>query len=125
VQTIDKMINNNKRNIDFQIQTDNLQLSISRSVSIGMFTSELISNSIKYAFEGIENPSISIKLTNTQEFVYYEISDNGIGFKTEQNTKNSLGMKLIDIFARQLKAQLEIQSNNGVKVKLTIPKSNL
>ena len=97
-------------------------LSVSDCISFGILTSEVISNSIKHAFEGIRDPKISIDLTVDQEFIIYCIRDNGVGLNLEEkNRPTSLGLRLIDVFARQLDAYLSIESDDGVVVKMKIP----
>ncbi len=54
---------------------------------------------------------------------FFAIQDNGIGFNLNEVSNESLGMKLLNIHARQLKAKLSISTNNkGTKVELIIPK---
>lgn len=121
IDTLDNMVNSEKRDIQFDLHIEKVELPINKSITIGMFTNEVITNSIKYAFEGIKNPRIMVKLLNQKDKIFYSISDNGIGFKKIKNDKKSLGMRLIDIFARQLNALKIVNAGNGVSISLIIP----
>jgi two-component sensor histidine kinase len=113
VQKINEMVNDNNFKIEFDIQIDEVNFNISDCVSIGMITSELLSNAIKYAFKNTKNPRIAVDLkydTTTQNIIY-TIKDNGIGF--EKDTNPGLGLRLIDIFSRQLNGTYNFESQNG------------
>jgi two-component sensor histidine kinase len=44
-----------------------------------MITSELVSNSIKYAFPKVKEPKIAIELHNTADKIIFSVHDNGKG----------------------------------------------
>lgn len=123
VASINEMVNTEKLPIQFEINTYDHMLSVSDCISFGILTSEVISNSIKYAFKGIENPRINIDLKLEKELIIYQIKDNGVGIKEEKtDDTSSLGLRLVDVFSRQLNAKLNIESDKGVVVKLEIPR---
>lgn len=103
---------NKTNNIKYKINIANLYLNITDCVAIGMITSELISNSKKYAFDNIKNPIIAIQLALSKDAksLTYEISDNGNGFAME-HIKEGLGMRLIGIFSTQLKGIYNLNSS--------------
>ena len=113
VQKMDEMVNDSHLQIDFDIHIDDVDFNISDCVSIGMITSELLSNSIKYAFKGVKKPRITIdlKYNPITKTVFYAIADNGIGF--EKGNFTGLGLRLIDIFTRQLNGDYSIITQNG------------
>jgi two-component sensor histidine kinase len=57
---------------------------------VAIILNELMTNSVKYAFANIENPKITIELTNEQ--LYYH--DNGVGFEDEL-LSSSYGLMLV------------------------------
>lgn len=125
VFSINEMVNPEKLPIEFNINTINHNLNISDCISFGILTSEVISNSIKYAFGHIEKPKIDINFSIEDDTIIYTIEDNGVGLKETDNKKpGSLGMRLIDVFSRQLNAKLSIENNPGVLVRLQIPLKN-
>lgn len=108
--------------VKFDIELEDVNFDINNSVAIGMITSEIISNSIKHAFTNSENPQVKVRLKHilSQQLIEYTIEDNGKGF-SEQKNENGLGLRLIDIFARQLEAEYETDRNNGLKYTFKIP----
>ncbi len=116
------MIEDKDLNIHFKVKIEDVCYNINNSVAIGMITSELLSNSIKYAFEGIENPEIEInlRLDEANKTMIYTISDNGKGYDPK-NVQSGLGSRLIDIFSRQLKGKYVITNTSGLKYTFEFP----
>ena len=71
------------KNINFFIDTKDLVLNIDQAIYCGLIINELVTNSIKYAFNN-ENANISIILdTDIEKRYLLNISDNGKGFDWE------------------------------------------
>lgn len=93
-----------------------LNFAVSTCIPLGLILNELITNSIKYAFEGIAQPKITLQITAVQnnEFIF-QYYDNGVGlppdFKLE--TAKSLGMRLVNRLSKQLKGNLHYEYLNG------------
>lgn len=106
---------------DLQLNAD-IKFNTTHSVAIGMITSEIISNTIKHAFESTNKPKISIglNLDLSKNKVVYTIKDNGCGLN-ELNKKEGLGTRLIDIFARQMEAEYIVRNTNGLEYEFIIP----
>ncbi|GAB4382201.1 MAG: hypothetical protein Kow0075_14030 [Salibacteraceae bacterium] len=85
---------------------DAIKMDISRGISLGMIINELLTNSIKYAFDGVVHPEVQIevKLNQATGKITMHYRDNGVGFDPEEVNKG-LGLRLIDMFSRQLKGQ--------------------
>jgi two-component sensor histidine kinase/sugar lactone lactonase YvrE len=95
---------------------ENISLNINHCLALGMITTELISNSVKHrsSFSSIPIISITFKRdTNSQRYLYI-IRDNGPGLPENQKQSNGLGMRLIDIFVRQLKGKYTFKNDGGV-----------
>lgn len=113
VDSMNELVNSKAIPIQFHVESDTLVFDTQKAIAIGMITSELISNSIKYAFANTNNPSITIKLARQLDTITYEVRDNGIGFKETNEQRKKLGMRLISIFSRQLKGDYTFESSNG------------
>lgn len=108
--------------VSFQLDIDDLKFNVNDSVALGMITSEVVSNSIKYAFEKTTHPVVSIRLkySAAKGCVEYTISDNGSGIN-ESIKGQGLGQRLIDIFSRQMEASYAIINENGLTYSFEIP----
>ncbi|MCX6210338.1 MAG: hypothetical protein NTZ59_12780 [Bacteroidetes bacterium] len=96
--------------IAFEINIDDFPLNISQCTSMGIITSEIITNCIKHAFYEIDKPRISInlKVNQTLNKVEYIIADNGVGMSmSNKSSSDGVGKKLIDVFCRQLQGNYE------------------
>lgn len=120
INSINEMINNNKIKIVITQSIENINIDVSYCIALGMITNEAISNSVKHAFKNQENPEVKINLycNSKTKLIVYSIKDNGIGIDPKfLNADNkSLGLRLINIFSKQLNAQLEIKNVEGTEI---------
>ena len=82
---------------------------------LGLLINEVVSNSIKYAFKGINNKKIYLYFNQSGTDFELKIGDMGVGFN-EDNTsfnENSIGLELINSLSEQLGGELERTNNSG------------
>lgn len=101
------------------LDVDEVQLNIETAVPCGLIISELVSNSLKYAFPtGIGEIQISLqKLEDEYELT---IGDNGVGFPEEldyQKTE-SLGLQLVNTLVNQVEGEIELDRSKGTEFKI-------
>lgn len=88
-----------------------VQYNLDTAIPLGLLINEVVTNSLKYGFAGNDTGKISIQLRASSEPESYDlrISDNGIGFSEEIDFENntSLGLKLIQNLARQLRGSVK------------------
>ncbi len=115
----------NTLDIDLELDIPDINLKVDTIISLGLIVNEIITNSIKYAFTPEEKAVIYIKLEQNDQYSYQlAIGDNGVGFSKEKSDKpsNSMGLKLIDSLARQIKGEIKKSFNleeNGTHYTLT------
>jgi two-component system, sensor histidine kinase PdtaS len=105
-----------------------LVLDVDTAISIGLITNELLTNSMKYAFEEKENGNINITLNeeDTEGGLLLKVSDDGIGKVPDQKAKGTgFGTQLISLLTRQLDGRLIYENNNGTTVLLYFKKVKL
>ncbi len=108
--------------ISFECFSPAINLPVNVTVSLGFLLNELITNSIKHAFKGIELPVIKVSIEQKENGnIVFEYRDNGAGLPENFNADklDSLGVLLIKISAQQLKGLLKMQNDNGFHLKLT------
>ncbi len=92
------------------------------TVYLGMIVNELMTNSIKYAFDKQANPKIILKVTPLEDkMVSLLYQDNGIGHKNHTPSSGK-GMGIITDMIEQLYGTFEVNTNNGFLLKATFPK---
>jgi two-component system, sensor histidine kinase PdtaS len=111
-------------NISLNIELeDNLFFNMDTAIPLGIIVNELVSNSLKHAFKGIDRGEIRIKLhiekgesDNSTSFILI-VSDNGVGIpeNLEIEDLDSLGMQLVITLVDQLDGELELKRNNGTE----------
>lgn len=111
---------NNKMHIKTDIES--LDFPLEKLVALGLICSELLANSVKHVFEKVETPEFSIELKKTSAGHYFKVKDNGIEIEqTKDEERVKLGMRLIDIFSRQVGGQYAINRDSGYEFELIFP----
>jgi PAS domain S-box-containing protein len=97
------------------------------AVPLGIIVNELVSNSLKHAFNENEKGEIRIKLwkeikdNQTQASTFnLKISDNGKGIPENIRLESfeSLGLKLVSILIEQLDGKIEFGRENGTEFRI-------
>lgn len=102
-------------NISFKLNI-NAILDIEEAIYCGLIVNELVTNSIKYAFDGKEG-CISISLNNYNKGILLEVSDNGKGLiKSDKVTFGQMMVKSLAI--EQLEGDLNIEVDKGTHISL-------
>ena len=99
-------------------------LSCHRDVALpcGLIVNEVLSNALKYAFPGGKVGDVQIELRREANGgVHLLIADNGIGLPRGCNweTSPTLGLRLVRTLARQIEANLQVNSDNGTTFSIS------
>lgn len=100
-----------------------IALPLNKMIPCGLLLNEVLTNIYKYAFDGLNEGIITINTTMEGDHFILEIADNGIGIPEDKEivANQSLGMLLIQSFARQMKAKITMINFKGVKYIIEIP----
>ncbi len=102
----------NKTHINLHINSTVNTIELNHIVPLSLILNELISNSLKHAFENQKNGEIKINISTNQTInLNLCYKDNG-KWKTPKN-KNSFGLDLIDTFTEQLNGQYTFNSKKN------------
>jgi PAS domain S-box-containing protein len=78
------------------------------AMPLALILNELMTNAFKYGCAGDGDARIRVGLTNEDgQFVLY-VEDGGPGFDLEEVAKQSSGLKLVQLLARQVRGHLEV-----------------
>ncbi len=93
-----------------------VKLEIDQAIPCGLIVTELVSNSLKYAFatDRLQN-RISIELSAQGDDCRLVVADNGAGLPEGLNIDQarSLGLRLVEMLTRQLHGTFEVKSAPG------------
>lgn len=94
-----------KKRVRFEVEANNVSLDIDTAIPIGLILTELMTNSLKYAFVDRDEGEISVHVKHEGEKDYELIfKDNGVGIPETKlaQPNETLGFRLIHSLTRQL-----------------------
>ena len=101
--------------VSTRIHVDEIILGADLLSSLGIIISELVTNSMKYAFRGRNDGMISLEVTRKNSNVTVLFRDNGPGFPEGVSLENSrgFGLQLVDMLVQQIKGTVSLKSEAG------------
>jgi chemotaxis protein methyltransferase CheR len=114
------------RPIAIKVEADNSMIDSARAVSVGLIVTELLINSIKYAFPA-NRPDAAIAVTYQVSGSDWKltVSDNGIGKAAEDAVKpvGGLGTAIVNALVRQLEAQMHTVTSPASGMSVSIERA--
>ncbi len=109
--------NADKSNVKPIFEVEDLNLNIDTAVPCGLIISELVSNSLKYAFPKNMKGEILVSLKFIDNKYQLIICDNGIGIPAEIDFKKleTLGLLLVFNLTEQLDGKITINREHGTE----------
>jgi two-component sensor histidine kinase/ABC-type uncharacterized transport system substrate-binding protein len=106
--------------INLALSIDDAYLNIDTMIPLGLVINELVTNSLKHAFEGVERPEISISFNVYNDHFAMVYSDNGRGLPEHIDFSNSrtLGLQIVNMLILQLKGTVELDKEKRNKFTL-------
>jgi len=111
--------------VDLRMDIDDIELDIDTMVPLGLIINELLTNSLKYAFEGKENGMLSVNLKTKGDKVTLEITDNGKGYDPNEVGESSFGTTLINALTEQIEGKMSTDLSNGTSVNIQFDLSSI
>jgi two-component system, sensor histidine kinase PdtaS len=112
------------RSIRYIIRAEPVKLDIDTAIPLGLITNELVTNAYKYAFVDNGSGTIEVSLTETLDHNYsLQISDDGKGLPDDFDPEESpsLGLRLVKILAKQIKARMAYLKGKGTVCQIVFP----
>ena len=100
-----------------------VSLSVDMAVPCGLILNELAGNALKHAFKDRPQGEVTVSLQGFEDGrIRLAVRDNGIGLPTgfDWTQTRSLGLHLVQMLARQLRATVEVSSDDGTTFKITM-----
>ncbi len=108
--------------VKYNVETHGIELGLDSAVPLGLIVAELIANSFKHAFVGVDSKQIALELERDGNYLHMTVSDNGVGLPDNfnQGELDSLGMDIILALVEQLDGTIQFDSNKGEGTSCTI-----
>lgn len=97
-------------------------LPVDIAVPCGLILNELAGNAFKHAFLGRSEGEVMVSLQRGSDGrIFLSLRDDGIGFpqKIDWQESSSLGLRLVQMLARQLHATAEMHCSDGTEFQIT------
>lgn len=109
--------------IDFQSDIGNLVLPSNKLTYLGLVLNELITNSIKHAFQDDQtDKTININGHADQHNMTLQYRDNGVGFDENKTwDTDHEGLSLIHLLIEELKGTIEAKTDGGAIFTIKLP----
>jgi len=114
-RTIHETFSNRHKEVELELDIDPVKLQVDQAIPCGLLVNELMVNAYKHAFDEVEEGTLYIGLSSTDGRLNLEIKDNGKGMPDDfdMDQTDSLGMILVQTFASQLGAEVELENDGG------------
>ncbi len=107
--------------VNAHYDVDDIKLELDQAIPIGLLLTELVTNSLKYAFPERKSGILNINLKKYDNEISLYVKDNGAG--KNLTIKESFGSKLIKLLTLQIDGKRTSGNSEGfwTKINFTIP----
>jgi len=104
------------KRVTVECAMDQLEVDIDTAVPLGLIVSELLTNTLKYAFPEGQKGKVQIKLQRqTNGVLHLEVSDNGVG-KSGITHGTGFGGQLVALLTQQLSGTMKEEIKDGTHI---------
>jgi two-component sensor histidine kinase len=112
---------------NIEIEADHgIEIMTDRAIPIALIATELITNSIKHAYDGQSVGTVRVRLARrAEDTVELAVRDEGAGLLPEFDPRSAtgLGMRIVQAFTQQLKATIAVRRlDPGTEFVVSIPR---
>ncbi len=116
-------VNTKHKPVSFFVTGSDVEIGIKLAIPVGLILNELITNSLKYAFNHVDSGRIDVVVSHTGSMLNIAYSDNGPGLDKEFDLSSAgFGFKILKLLTKQLKANISYSKGSDFsKFELNIP----
>jgi two-component sensor histidine kinase len=106
----DAMVGLAKNGVSLEKRLESVTVPVKAAAPIGLIVTELITNSLKYAFPEGQGGTISISLKRTDAGALLEVRDDGCGLPAgfDPARNSGMGLKLVQALSEQIAARFKM-----------------
>ncbi len=110
------------RGVDLRtrLDADPITVPIDVAIPCGLILNELLSNVLRYAFAGRTSGGVEVQFRREGDRIALSVYDDGVGLP-EAPRAGSIGMRLVDGLARQLRGTFTLGGDSGVHAVVRFP----
>jgi two-component sensor histidine kinase len=112
-------------NVRLSLKLEPLTLPVEPAIPLGLILNELATNTLKHAFRGRGAGEVTVGLRRDPSAgeVILWVHDDGVGLPAELNLlqPHSLGLRLVQMLARQLRGSMEVARDTGTEFRVRFP----
>ena len=126
VDSVQKAIMPQDAGVTIVTNIDELHLPAEQALPLGLVLNEMLINAFKYAYPTQAQGKIRISLLRQGNRATLSVADDGPGFPIglDPHTATSTGMLIMNMLAKQLKAELKLESIGGANISILFSVSN-
>jgi PAS domain S-box-containing protein len=110
--------------ISLEMDLEPLPLSLDKTIPCGLLVTEVVSNSLKYAFPAARSGNITVRArAQSDGQLLLTLTDDGVGLPPDLVVDHtpSLGLQLVHILADQLGGLITVQRSPGTRFDISFP----
>ena len=110
-------------NIELKIDVDDVKIDLDLSVSLGLILTEIINNTIKYAYPKGDEGNFYMKFVKDNNMGVLDLYDDGVGLPDgfDFESSNGLGMTVIKSLTTQINGECFIVPDEGAHFRIRFP----
>lgn len=118
---IDRTFTADAGRIRFVTKLDKISISLKKAVPIGLILNELITNSIKYAYNDGKKGEVRVTFEGLNGTVTLRVADDGPGLPAgfDPERSESLGLRLSSMLALQIGGNLSFEGTTGTTAAIS------
>lgn len=110
-----------ERGISIEVDAEDAKLDISKAVPLGLIANEVVTNSLKHAFDG-RGGRIHIAARMEDGTFIMTVADDGKGIdEARAGDAKSSGLFIVDALAKQVGGTWTVESRGGLAFRIAVP----
>lgn len=110
------------RNVTVSMEIDPVELEVEQVMLLSLLLAEIVTNALKYAFNGKGNGLLIILLTEGEREHVFEVRDDGPGIIQLPVEPTGTGRRILEMLVAQLGGRLTLTNEGGLCTRLTFPR---
>lgn len=125
-ELIDHLLSLSELPIKIKMKIDKLYFNAQVMQQLGTIIHELVTNSLKYAFDPKSNNMLQLTFHLKDNKLHFTYRDNGKGCEIEKlEQSHSLGLDLIKLTVKELEGEISFENDGGCICHITLPSFHL